>query len=337
MRREGLFPLTEPIVARINDANNTVVLSFVATNPAMRASVDATLVGTFVDRSPRARFEVASSFECSSPGGSFVDLDGSASSDPEGGALEYRWFLDGRPRALTATARLFVPLGDHTVGLLVKDPSGIVDLHKRSVTVIDSTPPAIANASAEPACLWPPNHKLALYRLGHELSATVVDACDPSASLQVAGVVDSEAVFGGTSGDVAWGSGAVCVRSEKSALGARRAVREYSVRLRAVSATGPSSEATVVIGVPHDQGGVKCRGPAPASVADGDPRCVADESTQVGAQGEPEPGAEAVTDGAASSESVLSPAAGCAAVPGGALLWLLALVALRRSALQTGR
>jgi hypothetical protein len=56
-----------------------------------------------------------------------VSLDGSASSDPEGGALVHRWFEGGTQVATGATPTLLLAEGQHVLHLVVTDPTNKVD------------------------------------------------------------------------------------------------------------------------------------------------------------------------------------------------------------------
>jgi prepilin-type N-terminal cleavage/methylation domain-containing protein len=66
----------------------------------------------------------------------FVRLDGSASYDPEGLALTYKWSIDGTPIPSTAqVAEKEEPVGSHTYQLEVTDPGGLTETKTETVTL----------------------------------------------------------------------------------------------------------------------------------------------------------------------------------------------------------
>lgn len=69
-----------------------------------------------------------------------VSLDGSASSDPEGGALTYRWFEGGTQVATGATPSLLLAEGQHLLHLIVTDPMNKVDSDSVVVSVVAAQP-----------------------------------------------------------------------------------------------------------------------------------------------------------------------------------------------------
>jgi prepilin-type N-terminal cleavage/methylation domain-containing protein len=66
----------------------------------------------------------------------FIRLDASASNDPDGLALTYKWFKDGA--AMTSTAQVVEAKetkGAHTYELEVTDPGGLTEKSKETVTI----------------------------------------------------------------------------------------------------------------------------------------------------------------------------------------------------------
>ena len=106
-------------------------------------------------------------------------------SDPEGDALAVVWTLNGvavqtnmlpaRGAGLPAMASLTEtwPLGTNVVGVTVTDIAGNTVSCSTLITVVDTTPPVILSARAEPDELWPPNHKL----VDVVVHARVTDTC----------------------------------------------------------------------------------------------------------------------------------------------------------------
>jgi len=70
-----------------------------------------------------------------------VTLDGSASSDPDGGIVAYSWnFGDGSPSASGQTVQhTFTATGTLTVTLTVEDDQGVQHAHSKTITVLDAS------------------------------------------------------------------------------------------------------------------------------------------------------------------------------------------------------
>jgi len=113
--------------------------------------------------------------------------------------------------------------------------------------------PDFSGIDVLPGSLWPANGRLHLFRLGQEISPTVVDTCDSSPSVRI---VDASG-----DGDISYGDEAICVRA--AAIGSPNPLRRYTVTVEAVDASGNWSQQDVLI---------SNAALAPA-VADNDPRC----------------------------------------------------------------
>lgn len=126
--------------------------------------------------------------ECTGLAGAAVNLDGSASSDPDStpgtndDIKKFEWFENfGGPyqRLLGSGQRLTVTLtlGLHVVTLQVTDSQGASATARVTVTVVDTTPPALVcpiAASAE--CSMPGGALVGL-------TSTAADACSPTVTL----------------------------------------------------------------------------------------------------------------------------------------------------------
>jgi hypothetical protein len=145
-------------------------------------------------------------------------------------------------------------LGTTPVVLTVSDARGASSTCSASVTVVDSTPPSIAGASADPATLWPPNHKL----IGLDVDYQVADNCSaPAAIVCGLGVVSSEPIEGKGDGHtspdfVVVDSHHVRLRAERSGGGPGRV---YTIGITCSDASGNPASRQVSVTVAHDQGG----------------------------------------------------------------------------------
>jgi MYXO-CTERM domain-containing protein len=322
-------PNSVPIDFVVDWTNRTFTLPAAPFNFA-DAHGTLTLFGTLVNQPPHARAAVAAqTLECTSPAGAQVTLDGSGTTDPDNNIFALQWWkgaplTGGHQIGSSAIETTIAPLGSTTYYLSAADSGLATSFAREDVTVSDTTGPALT-LTAAPDCLWPPNHKMALFSLGDGLTATAVDACDPAPSLRIVNVVSDQGVSdpssGNTAPDMRFGSAAFCIRSERD--GKVKDARHYTVTVEARDATGNTTLRDVVIEVPHDQGHGHCDNLDPSRIVeDDDPRCVANV---------PEPPAPPM---AARSEDVAAPA-GCAVGRGSpsgaaALLPLAVLGALRR-------
>ena len=181
-----------------------------------------------------------------------VMLDGSASSDPDGDPLTYEW-RDSADHlvATTATANVSLPPGVQTFTLTVDDGRGGTASAKVTMTVRDTTAPTISSSVASPSILWPPNHKM----VPVSLTATAVDAVDPSPACAITSVASNEPVDGLGDGDTGpdWdvtGSLALNLRAERAGNGTGRI---YTITVRCSDGSGNASTRSVPVSVPHNQ------------------------------------------------------------------------------------
>ncbi len=120
----------------------------------------------------------------------------------------------------------------------------------RVVDVVDTQVPAVANVSASPSLLWPPNHKMKTVAV----AADVSDACG-AASCSIVDVTGNEPIDGPGDGSTApdWeivGPLKVKLRAERAGGGIGRV---YTVHLACVDEVGNANPATVEVVVPHNR------------------------------------------------------------------------------------
>ena len=146
------------------------------------------------------------------------------------------------------------PLGRTAVEFTVTDAYLNESSCETNVTIVDTTAPEIVNAVAQPALLWPPNHRMQRV----EIQVDVMDACDPNARCWVTSVESSEP-------DRVWwrrkdqagdsrivGPTTVELRAERIGNGSNRT---YAVHYECADTTaGNVSHGQVQVVVPHDQG-----------------------------------------------------------------------------------
>src|SRR5438876_4502174 len=110
--------------------------------------------------------------------------------------------------------------------------------------------PDCSHAAAEPATLWPPDHRLVPIAIGG-----VVDPDGDAVSLRITRISQDEPVVGGTDAScpdgVGVGTPTAAVRAERSGAGDGRV---YEVRFVADDGRGGEGHGAARVCVPHDQG-----------------------------------------------------------------------------------
>lgn len=273
-------------VSGIDWTKRSFGLSTVLTSPDGKQQLVLGLSGRIRNLPPLANAGADKTIECTAAAGSPATLSASGSTDPDGPTDigSFSWsIVDPNGRATTASGKditVSLPLGTSQASVTVTDRSGLSDVASVALNVLDTTPPTISSASIKPGCLYPPNHKMHLFRLGTEIQAQVADTCSTTLpSLKITNVTSNQPSDatgdGSTANDIRFGSGAVCVRSERR--GNDKTPRTYNITLEAVDAQGNKSSTVVTILVPHDQSpDERCKDTSVApDVADDDPACLA--------------------------------------------------------------
>ncbi len=176
-----------------------------------------------------------------------VLLDGSGSSDPDGDALGYTWTGPfGTVTGQKPTASL--PLGIHTITLTVDDGDGGTASDSVQVSVVDTTPPAIASLVPSPSLLWPPNHRW----VEVTLTITVSDQCDPVPTCGIISLTSSEPADGRGDGSttpdmMVTGALGARLRAERRGGGGGRL---YTLTVQCEDAAGNKAPAAATVAVP---------------------------------------------------------------------------------------
>jgi hypothetical protein len=202
--------------------------------------------------------------ECSSPRGTPVGLDGSASTDPDStpgtndDIVKFEWLVDDQVIAEGEVVRGAFKKGMTTVTLRVTDSEGEMDEDEVVINVVDTTPPRFA-VVPNPDVLWPPNHKMVDVEIGFR----VVDACsvvpdDIEILLRAVRSSEPENDLGDGNtepdimgADIGTRDTHVQLRAERSGRGVGRT---YTLVYTAEDAEGQSVRGRGIVTVPHDQG-----------------------------------------------------------------------------------
>jgi len=213
---------------------------------------------------PAIQCPAPSEQECSSPSGAVV-MPTIHVEDPDGDALTVQWEVDGvavgtdnvpgggPPTSADLTLTHQFSIGTHTVTATVSDGNTPPVHCTFEVTVEDTVPPEIAQVSATPSQLWPPNHKMVPVTVA--VSAT--DLCSADTVCRIVSVSSNEAVDGLGDGHTApdWeitGDLTLKLRAERSGRGSGR---DYTVTVECTDAAGNSSTKSVIVAVPRDRRG----------------------------------------------------------------------------------
>lgn len=186
-----------------------------------------------------------------------VALDGSGSYDPDTGlalTYEWTWSINGDSYSASGVSpTILLPLGVHTVTLVVDNGSMSSEADTIEITVIDSTSPSIS-VSADSAVLWPPNHKMRKVNF----TVTVADNCDPSPTVILTSVVSSEPDESPSEGDgntvndiqdvdIGVADYSVLLRAERNGEGSGRT---YTATYMVIDSSGNTSSSSVDVTVP---------------------------------------------------------------------------------------
>jgi hypothetical protein len=214
-------------------------------------TVDVTIADTVP---PTIACPESATVECQSSLQSIVTIAPATAGDVCGGVT-----ITNSHNAGGADASGSYPLGTTNVTFTAVDGSGNTASCMMSVTVVDTTAPALT-VTPVPNALWPPNHRM----VDVTYNVVAIDACDPNPAVTLVSVTSNEpddAQGGGdghTTMDIQGAATGtddrlVQLRAEREGAGAGRT---YTATFRAVDGSGNGTNASANVLTPHDLGNV---------------------------------------------------------------------------------
>jgi hypothetical protein len=241
----------------VGPGGETLVFELTVSDGMVSAQDTVSVVVENVNHAPLAD---AGADQTKSEGG-LVQLDGSASRDPDGDLLSFHWTqILGSPAVLsdpTTAAPSFTappvgPGGELLVfQLVVGDGPAQSPADQVAITVQNlDDPPSCSLATADPTLLWPPDHKLTEVAI-----RGVSDPENDEVTVTVTSVTQDEPTNGlgdgDTGPDAVIQSGTLLLRAERSGNGNGRV---YEVNFLADDGKGGSCGGSVWVGVPKSKG-----------------------------------------------------------------------------------
>ncbi len=205
---DGNFLNESPLSIGLSLATNRFTLSGGGQDGKGNA-VTLQLEGEIVNHPPIANPGPNRFIECNGHGQTSLALDATQSSDtdPFNVLSHFQWFENGSGlgnREVESVLESFGPGigGAHTYELHVYDQNLASSQADVTETIRDTTPPVVSGFSySGPSCLWLPNHKYVVLRVGRDFQATVQDVCDPRPTFVIESATSSEPPIGAGSGN----------------------------------------------------------------------------------------------------------------------------------------
>ena len=135
-------------------------------------------------------------------------------------------------------------VGTTTLTHTATDSLGQQATATQTVTVIDNTPPVISSPSVDKPVLWPPNRKMVDVTVNY----AATDNCGP-VTTAISGISSNEPI--NATDAVIVDSHHVRLRAERLGRGTGRI---YTIMIKATDSRGNTSQRSVTVRVPHDQG-----------------------------------------------------------------------------------
>lgn len=243
------------------------------------ATLSLGLCGHVVASPPSAVISQLGSTQCTSPSGANVAFTSVDSTDPDNDIVKRQWSIDNTVISDNSVSiNPLLALGSHTIMLTVSDSRGAWRSAVQTVQVTDSTPPNLL-VNLEQSCLFPPNHKMALFQIQRNLQVTTSDVCDPTPEIRIVNVSSNQEAIAAGSGsgatlvDYKFGPTSACLRAERN--GSSNTERTYTLTLESRDRSDNRTLRDVVVTVPHDASPDQRCGIKPSIVVDdNDARCI---------------------------------------------------------------
>lgn len=206
--------------------------------------IEGTIHGRILNTSPVAVAELVpastdNQYEC----GETVELSALASLDDDGDDLHYSWHEVGVQTELSTNGVVAVELselGGRAFHLAVYDKLGLRSEDAVALEVVDTLPPSLEVDGRD--CIWPPNSKEMLLRLGDEIRVSASDGCEGRLDESVR-ILDAYSNSEGAR--VGLLEEGVCVGAERDAT--------YTIVLAVDDGNGNTMTKEHTVVVPHDR------------------------------------------------------------------------------------
>ncbi|HEV8435661.1 MAG TPA: HYR domain-containing protein [Thermoanaerobaculia bacterium] len=179
--------------------------------------------------------------EATSPSGAVVTFNATATDLVDGSVLVH----------CTPASGSTFPLGTTSVQCSATDLHNNTATGSFNVTVQDTTPPTITSLTANPATLWPDDHKM----INVTITGTATDLVDTNPTLQIISVTSDQPVVTNSNGDqspdwVITGAMTLQLREER----VNGVDRTYTITVAATDFSGNTSTSTVQVQVTQSSG-----------------------------------------------------------------------------------
>jgi len=199
----------------------------------------AKMIRVDVNTAPTANAGSNQTAEATASTGTFVTLNGTASTDLENNITTYEWFEGTTLIATGAQPSVALAVGVHALTLRVSDSLGMFGQSPVTVTITDGTAPVISTLAAGPVVLRPANGSM----VPVTVTATVGDNGDPAPTTKILSVTSTETDPAPSDVQIT-GNLTVNLRAERFSI-----LRRYTILVECRDASNNASTKTVTVDV----------------------------------------------------------------------------------------